>query len=122
MLIMESAFKDKYLLTAPMLVRIELRVGRPFHKRNILPLMLVKRHNSQPVYQARMPRLAVGVNGKLLLIVIAELVKFHKNRRAFGADHWLMSGAYGIADIGASRIFPVFVPKHTIKHKDFLAT
>ena len=120
MLIMESAFKDKYLLTAPMLVRIELRVGRPFNKRNILTLMLVKRHDSQPVYQARMPRLSVGVDGKLLLIVIAELVKFHKNRRAFRADHWRMSGAYGIADIGASRIFTVFVPKDAFKHKDFL--
>ena len=94
MFIIESAFKDKDLFTTPVLVGIKLRVRRPLHKRDILALILVKRHHSQPLYQALMPRLSFSVEDELPFILFAELVELNKNRGTFCADNWLMAGAY----------------------------
>ena len=121
MFVIKGAFKDKYLLATPMLMRIKLCVRRPFHKRNCLAFMLMQRHDFQAIDQSWMPRPNIGVGRKLTLVLLAKLVKLHKNYCPLGAYDWLMSGSNGIANIGAGRVFPMFITKHTIKDKYFFA-
>ena len=55
MLIIEGAFEHENLLTTPMLMRIEYRVGRPAHERDMLALKLVQGHHLKAVDQSLPP-------------------------------------------------------------------